>query len=63
VELSVHRPWLGILIFGSNFWDRKRNSDSVFVSGDSGQIFFLNTAVEKLSNRNSDSEIRNSKKN
>jgi hypothetical protein len=34
--------WLGIPIFGSNFWDphRKRNSDSVFDSKDSGQKIF-----------------------
>ncbi len=33
---------MGIPIFGSNFWDphRKRNSDSVFDSEDSGQFFF-----------------------
>ncbi len=41
-------PCLGIPIFGSNFWDphQKRNSDSVFDSGDSGRKFFLNSAVE-----------------
>ena len=35
--------WLGIPIFGSDFWDphRKQNSDSVFDSEDSGRIFFL----------------------
>ena len=56
---------LGILIFGSDFWDphRKRNSDSVFNSEDSGRIFFLNSAVEKSRNWNSDSRIRNSEKN
>ncbi len=34
--------WLGILIFGSDFWDphRKQNSNSVFGSEDSGRIFF-----------------------
>jgi hypothetical protein len=34
---------LGILIFGSDFWDphHKWNSDSVFDSKDSGRIFFL----------------------
>ncbi len=34
--------WLGIMIFGSNFWDLhcKQNSDSVFDSGDSGRKFF-----------------------
>jgi hypothetical protein len=37
------RAWLGILIFGSDFWDPnwKRNFDSVFDSEDSGQNFFL----------------------
>jgi hypothetical protein len=40
--------WLGIPIFGSDFWDPhwKQNSNSVFNSGDSGW-FFLNSAVEK----------------
>ncbi len=35
--------WLGIPIFGSDFWDphRKQNSESVFDSGYSSQIFFL----------------------
>ncbi len=57
--------WLGIPIFGSDFRDphQKRNSDSVFVSGDSSRIFSLNAAVEKLSNQNYDSKIRNYKKN
>jgi hypothetical protein len=34
---------LGISIFGSDFWDPhpRRNSDSVYNSGDSGWIFFL----------------------
>ncbi len=55
---------LGIPIFGSDFWDPywKQDSDSVFDSEDSGRIFFLISAVEKLRNRNSDSKIRNSKK-
>ncbi len=63
-ELSS-TTWLGIPIFGSNFWDpyQKRNSDSVFDSKDSGQKLFLNSAVEKLRNWNSNSEIQNSKKN
>jgi hypothetical protein len=58
-------PRLGIPIFGSDFWDphRKRDSDSVFDSEDSGRIFFMNSAVKKSRNRNSDSEIRNSEKN
>ncbi len=35
-------PWLGILMFGSNFWDphRKQNSDSVFDSEDPVGFFF-----------------------
>jgi hypothetical protein len=39
-ELTL--TWLGIPIFGSNFWDphRKQNSDFVFDSKDSGWIFF-----------------------
>jgi hypothetical protein len=51
-------------IFGSDFWDPhwKRNSDSIFDSEDSRRKFFSNSAVEKLRNRNSDSEIRNSEK-
>ncbi len=55
-------PRLGIPIFGSDFWDphRKWNSNSVFDSKDSGWIFFLNSAVEKSRNRNSNSKIRNS---
>ena len=58
-------PWLGIPIFGSGFWDphQKQNSDSVIDSKDSNQNFFLNSAVEKSRNWNSDSEIWNSKKN
>ncbi len=38
-----HHAWLGIPIFGSDFWDphRKRNSDSVFDSKDVGRILFL----------------------
>ncbi len=60
----VLMAWLGIPIFGYDFWDphRKQNSDSVFDSKDSGQIFFLNSIVEKLRNWNFDSEIQNSKK-
>ncbi len=50
-------------IFGSDFWDpqQKRNSDSMFDSGDSGR-FFLNSAVEKMTNQNSGSKIWNSEK-
>ncbi len=35
--------WLGILIFGSDFWDPhcKQNSDSVFDSEDSGRKIFF----------------------
>jgi hypothetical protein len=43
VCIVCYLPRLGIPIFGSNFWDphRKRNSDSVFNSKDSGwKIFF-----------------------
>jgi hypothetical protein len=45
--------WLGIPIFGSNFWDPhwKQNTDSILDSKDSG--LFLNSAVEKLRNQNS----------
>jgi hypothetical protein len=34
--------WLGIPMFGSNFWDphQKQNSDFVFDSKDSSRIFF-----------------------
>jgi hypothetical protein len=48
--------WLGILIFGSNFWDPhwKWNSDSVFDSRDSGRIFFLIPMSQKSENWNSD---------
>jgi hypothetical protein len=58
------KTWLGIPIFGSDFWDphQKRNSDSVFDSGDSSQFFLLNSAVEKTTNWNSNSKIWNSKK-
>jgi hypothetical protein len=37
------RPWLGIPIFGSNFWDPhcKRNSVLVFDSKDSGRKIFF----------------------
>jgi hypothetical protein len=40
---------LGILIFGSNFWDphQKWSSDSIFDSRDSGQIFFFEFCCEK----------------
>jgi hypothetical protein len=58
---TLMTSWLGIPIFGSDFWDPhwKQNSDSVFDSGDSGWIFFLNSAVEKSTNQNSDSKIWN----
>jgi hypothetical protein len=63
--IERRQSWLGIPIFGSDFRDPhwKRNSDSIFDSGDSGQNFFLNSAVEKSTNWNSDSEIRNFEKN
>jgi hypothetical protein len=37
------RAWLGIPIFGSDFWDthQKQNSDCVFDFEDSGRNFFL----------------------
>ncbi len=40
---------LGIPIFGSNFWDPhwKRNSNSVFDSKNSGQIFFFQILLFK----------------
>ncbi len=43
ILLPVWQPWLGLLIFGSKFWDphRKQNSDSIFDSKDSGWNFFL----------------------
>jgi hypothetical protein len=41
--IHIHRSWLEIPIFGSNFWDPhwKWNSNSVFDSEDSGWNFFL----------------------
>jgi hypothetical protein len=77
--LSKELPcsWLGIPIFGSNFWDPhwKRNFDSIFNSKDfsgipipfsipkiSVGIFFLNSTVEKSTNWNSNSKIWNSEK-
>jgi hypothetical protein len=61
---SQRRAWLGIPIYGSVFWDphRKPNTNSIFNSKDSSQIFFLNSAVEKSRKRNSDSKTRNSEK-
>jgi hypothetical protein len=57
-------PWLGIPIFGYDLWDshRKWNFDSVSDSGDSSQNFYLNSAVEKLTNQNYVSKIRNSER-
>ena len=42
VQMTCASPWLGIPIFGSNFWDPhwKQNPNSVFDSEDSGWIFF-----------------------
>jgi hypothetical protein len=64
---AKHLPttsWLGIPIFGSDFWDPhwNWNSNSIFDSKDSGWIFFLNSTVEKLRNWSFDSKIWNSKK-
>jgi hypothetical protein len=60
-SLALQQQWwwwarLGILNFGSDFWDlhQKQNFDSVSYSGYSGRIFFENSAVENSSNRNSD---------
>ncbi len=54
--------WLGIPIFGSDFWDPhcKWNSNSVFDSEDSGRIFFWIPMSGESENHNSDSEIWNS---
>jgi hypothetical protein len=42
LQLILTQAWLGILIFGSDFWDPhwEWNSNSNFDSDDSGQIFF-----------------------
>ncbi len=48
---SVFQTWLGIPIFGSNFWDpyHKQDSNSVFDSEDSGQkIFFEFLCLESM---------------
>ncbi len=54
--LLLFLPWLGIPIFGSNFWDHhcKRNSDSVFNSEDSSWIFFEILMSGESENWNSD---------
>ncbi len=56
------QTWFRIPIFGSNFWDPhwKRNSDFVFNSKDSGQIFFWIPLlkIEKLEFRFQNSEFR-----
>ncbi len=46
----MNQTWLGISIFGSDFWDPywKRNFDSIFDSKNSGGKIFSNSAVEKL---------------
>ncbi len=51
--------------FGSNFWDPIRSGIliPVLIPKIPVRIFFLNSAVEKSKNWNSDSEIWNSKKN
>ncbi len=50
------QSWLGIPIFGSNFWDPhcKQNSDSIFYSKDSGWIFFEIPMSGESENWNSD---------
>ncbi len=68
---SYHQYWFysiqlqGFLVGNFNFWFQflgplsKQNSDSVFNSRDSIWNLFLNSAVEKSTNRNSDSKIWN----
>jgi hypothetical protein len=53
---ATFAAWLGIPIFGSDFWDphHKRNSDSMFDSKDSGRIFFEIPMSEESENWNSD---------
>ncbi len=50
------QSWLGIPIFGSDFWDphRKRNSNSFFEYEDSGRIFFEIPMSGESENWNSD---------
>jgi hypothetical protein len=42
-DIKEHYAWLGISIFGSDFWDPHRNwnSDSIFESGYSGRNSFF----------------------
>ncbi len=54
---TLRKPWLGIPIFGSNFWDPnpKQNSDSIFDSKDFGRDFFFEILMSGESeNQNSD---------
>jgi hypothetical protein len=55
--------WLGIPIFGSNFWDPhwKQISDPFLIPKILVGIFLLNSAVEKSRYWNSDFEFWNSK--
>ncbi len=60
---TMAQPRLGIPTFGSDFWDphRKRNSNSVFDSEDSGRDFFLKFGcLESQKIRIPICEIRNS---
>jgi hypothetical protein len=56
IDDAVLHPWLGIPVFGSNFWDPhwKQNSNSIFDSGDSGRIIFEIPISGKSENQNSD---------
>jgi hypothetical protein len=56
-SMPTRQPsWLGIPIFGSNFWDPhwRRISDSVYNSEDSGRIFFWIPISGEPENWNSD---------
>jgi hypothetical protein len=55
-KLPSLATWLGIPIFGSNFWDPhcKRNFDSVFDSKVSGHFFFEIPISGESENWNSD---------
>jgi hypothetical protein len=56
LALKLLTTWLGIPIFGSNFWDShcKQNSNSVFDSKDSGRFFFQIPMSGESENQNSD---------
>ncbi len=65
-EAWVRWAWLGIPIFGSDFWDphRKWNSDSVFDSEDSSRKIFLEFCcwkIEKSKFQFQNSEFREKK--